>query len=401
MRNNHQIRIMLLSLTVLLMAACGSEDYNFTTGDMLVSPGSSSPATAQNPAKSSAGYPATVTIWQRASYDDPDDSTYEYQATVTLTTDAQVVKVKNLKELTTMTQTSTQTKKGQNPVIHETVQTFSLGGQKLTFTLSYEVYSYTNSDNRQVEMPYINLSAAKNGEVVTGTRSATDGRIAVTGMRLIPKGTRSQAGGMETYDVRVSFTVDATTANTNDGQSRTLSFEADFTGVVENTQESTDSQMTFSYTLDTHGTTDIASPFTLSSGTRQMSIAWNQVVQHTLFSSEELATKVTTFEPQAQVSLTMETDSAWAESKEAIEKVTAAEPVVSVSGDDPTVTKAKQVFEIGGQKITLDYSYEAYAGVKEGMTAAIPYLELGKADVKDVSLNKLKTTKINGKDAVV
>ena len=155
MRNNHQIRVMLLSLTALIMVACSSEDYNFTTGNILVSPNSSSQATAQNPAKSSAGHPATVTIWQRASYENPDGSKYECepQATVTLTTDAQVVKVKNLSELTTMTQTSTQTKKGQNPVIHETVQTFSLGGQKLTFTLSYEVYTYTNSDNQQVEMP--------------------------------------------------------------------------------------------------------------------------------------------------------------------------------------------------------------------------------------------------------
>jgi hypothetical protein len=82
--------------------------------------------------------------------------------------------------------------------------------------------------------------------------------------------------------------------------------------------------------------------------------------------------------------------------------VTAAEPVVSVTGDDPTVTTGKQVFNIGGQKITLDYSYDAYGDVNiDGNSVAMPYLVLSEPEIKSVNVTELQTTKINGKDAIV
>ena len=109
---------------------------------------------------------------------------------VTLTTDKQEVRVKNLTELTMISQQSNQTQKGQNPVTHLTTQTFNIGGQTLTFDLSHEVYTYTTSTKQQVEMPYLRLSAAKYGEAKMETRSATVKEIAVTGIRLIPIATR-------------------------------------------------------------------------------------------------------------------------------------------------------------------------------------------------------------------
>lgn len=115
-------RLLFLVLTTCLLMACSSDDKTEpvklpTTGDITVSM-SGDMATPQNPAKSEAGKPATVTLSQKASYKDPNGSVYncEPKAVVTLTTKEQKVKAKSLAELTTIQQNTNQTKSGQNPV---------------------------------------------------------------------------------------------------------------------------------------------------------------------------------------------------------------------------------------------------------------------------------------------
>ena len=230
-----------LALTLFLMTSCssGSDDSTPivpTTGTMTVSQ-SGSTATPQNPAKSSAGTPAAVTLSQKSSYNDPDGSVYtcEPKATVTLTTKEPQVKAKSFAELTTVQQNISQTQQGQNPVTYQTTQTFTLGGQTLTFDLSHEVYTYTTSTKQQVEMPYLKLSAAKNGEAKAETRSTSSAEIAVTGIRLIPVATRGSYTTEQAYEVRVSFAVDATAMNASTPQSQTLSFEASYDAIVETT----------------------------------------------------------------------------------------------------------------------------------------------------------------------
>lgn len=94
--------------------ACSSDENTEpvklpTTGDITVSK-SGDMATPENPAKSEAGKPATITLSQKASYKDPDGSVYscEPKATVTLTTKEPIVKAKSLAELTTIQQNTTQ-----------------------------------------------------------------------------------------------------------------------------------------------------------------------------------------------------------------------------------------------------------------------------------------------------
>ena len=390
------IKFQITFLLAMFLVACSSGDVSSEspktppTGNITVSK-SGDTATPQNPAKSEAGSPATVTLSQKASYDDPDGSVYtcEPKAIVTLNTSEQQVKAKSLAELTTIQQNISQTQQGQNPVTHQTTQTFTLGGQKLTFDLSHQVYTYTTSTKQQVEMPYLKLSAAKNGEAKAETRSASNAEIAVTGITLVPIATRGSYTTEQAYEVHVSFTVDATAMNATTPQSQTLCFEASYNAIVETTTEYADPQATFSYTLYTQGTASTKSPFTMKDKTQQMTVGWDQVAQYTYFSLDELATKVVTREPKAKVTLTIEQDTINAEDVEALKKVTTAESQLSTSGSDPAVTTGKQVFDIGGQKLTLDYSYEACPYVTvEGTEVPMPYLMFEAPEVVEVKVTE-------------
>jgi len=393
-----------LALTLFFMTACssGSDDSTPivpTTGTMTVSQ-SGSTATPQNPAKSSAGTPAAVTLSQKSSYNDPDGSVYtcEPKATVTLTTKEPQVKAKSFAELTTIQQNISQTQQGQNPVTYQTTQTFTLGGQTLTFELSHEVYTYTTSTKQQVEMPYLKLSAAKNGEAKTETRSTSGAEIAVTGIRLIPVATRGSYTTEQAYKVHVSFTVDATAMNASTPQSQTLSFEASYNAIVETTTEYADPQTTFSYTLYTQGTASTQSPFTMDDQAQQMTTAWEQVAQYTYFSLDELATKVITREPKANVKLFTSKDTLWATTKDELEKFVATDAVITQEGTSPLVTKGQKTFSIAGKDISLNWSYETYDNVNaEGTEVAMPHLELSEPQIVSVQATELPNVTIPGK----
>ena len=397
-----------LALTLFLMTACssGSDDSTPivpTTGTITVSQ-SGSTATPQNPAKSSAGTPAAVTLSQKSSYNDPDGSVYtcEPKATVTLTTKESQVKAKSFAELTTIQQNISQTQQGQNPVTYQTTQTFTLGGQTLTFDLSHEVYTYTTSTKQQVEMPYLKLSAAKNGEAKTETRSTSGAEIAVTGIRLIPVATRGSYTTEQAYEVRVSFAVDATAMNASTPQSQTLSFEASYDAIVETTTEYADPQTTFSYTLYTQGTASTQSPFTMDDQAQQMTTAWEQVAQYTYFSLDELATKVVTREPKANVTLVASKDTLWATDKEQLEKLVATDAVITQEGTSPLVTKGQKTFSIAGKDISLNWSYETYDNVNaEGTDVAMPHLELSEPQIVSAKATELPNVTIPGKAAKV
>lgn len=397
-----------LALTLFFMTACssGSDDSTPivpTTGTITVSQ-SGSTATPQNPAKSSAGTPAAVTLSQKSSYNDPDGSVYtcEPKATVTLTTKESQVKAKSFAELTTIQQNISQTQQGQNPVTYQTTQTFTLGGQTLTFDLSHEVYTYTTSTKQQVEMPYLKLSAAKNGEAKAETRSTSGAEIAVTGIRLIPVATRGSYTTEQAYEVRVSFAVDATAMNASTPQSQTLSFEASYDAIVETTTEYADPQTTFSYTLYTQGTASTQSPFTMDDQAQQMTTAWEQVAQYTYFSLDELATKVVTREPKANVTLVASKDTLWATDKEQLEKLVATDAVITQEGTSPLVTKGQKTFSIAGKDISLNWSYETYDNVNaEGTDVAMPHLELSEPQIVSAKATELPNVTIPGKAAKV
>lgn len=353
------------------------------------------------------GEPLNMTISQKSSYTDSNGKVFscEPKATISLKVVADTVHVKDLTVLTSVKQKgnpSTSTN-GTNPAQTKIAQVFEVAGQDVTFDLGYEVYRYTNTSNQTIEMPYIKLNPASYG--ATNTNQTTRGMAAITSVRLTPitpqATTRGEVVGDTTmYKVSVSFNLDMQTQNTGNDKTTPLEFETEFVGIVESSKELPDPTINFSYQLNAlGGTTSTASPFAVTLG-EKFSIEWVQNSQYTYFSATELNGKTVGEKPKATVKMLVAEDILWANSVDELEKVTAATPVETTSGDNPIKHSTKQSFDIGGKTIDIDWSYEAYA--KEtinGKEVELPYLELSKAEVANVTKTEINAEQVSGKAA--
>lgn len=409
-------KLLLLPLFAMIMAGCGEDTTNETTPPVPEGPveepatgsmtftTSGGEATAEHPATATAGHPAEIKLSQQCNYNDLDGSTYrcEPKAIVRMTAEKDTVRAKTLAELTNIQQTIQQSQTGVNPVTYQTEQTFSVGGQTITFDLSHEVYTYTTSLKTQIQMPFILLSAAKNGKAATTeTRAALS--TAVTGIRMTPIATtRGTYTTEQVYRVQVSFTVDAEARNTGKDERQTLSFEADYTAVVESTHEYPAPSLTYSYKLDIlGGTVSSRSPFMLTKG-QTMQLQWSQVAQYSWFSMDELQTKVVTQEPKAMINLCATKDTIWIERVEDLDSISPVQSEVTTSGDNPAVTHGKSIFTLGKQNLTLNWSYEAYADLNaEDESVKMPYLQLSEPQVVSINKQELADATISGKKAKV
>lgn len=411
--------LLLLPLFAMIMAGCskdtpenttpdspsqGTTVKEPTTGDMTFTT-TGSEATAAHPATATAGHPAEVILSQQCSYNDVDGSTYrcEPKAVVRMTTETETVRAKTLAELTNIQQSIQQSQTGTNPVTHQAKQTFTVGGQTVTFSLSHEVYTYTTSQQTQIQMPFILLSAAKNGQATTTETRAGVANVAVTGISLTPiTATRGTYTTEQAYRVQVSFTVDAEARNTEKTAKQTLSFEADYTAVVESTHEYPEPALTYSYKLDVlGGTASVRSPFMLTKG-QTLQLQWPQVAQYTWFSMDELQTKVVTLEPKAMMNLSAAKDTIWIDHVEDLDNISPVQSEVTTSGDNPAVTHGKSIFTLGKQNLTLNWSYEAYADLNaEDESVKMPYLQLSEPQVVSINKQELADATISGKKAKV
>lgn len=399
-------RLLLLPLFAMMLAGCGEDTQveEPTMGSQtFISSGGE--ATADHPAIATAGYPVEIKLSQQCSYNDVDGSTYrcEPKSIVRMSTEKENIRAKTIAELTDIKQTTQQTQTGTNPVTHQTKQTFTVGGQTITFTLSHEVYTYTTSRGTAIDMPFILLSAAKNGKATTTeTRGATVS-TAVTGIRLTPiTATRGTYTTEQAYRVQVSFTVDAEARNTENTAKQTLSFEAAYTAVVESTHEYPEPSLTYSYKFDIlGGTASARSPFTLTKG-QTLQLQWPQVAQYTWFSMDELQTKVVTQEPKVTMDLSAAKDTIWIDHVEDLDNVSPVQSEVTTSGDNPAVTHGKSIFTLGKQNLTLNWSYEAYADLNaEDDSVKMPYLQLSEPQIISVAKQALDDATISGKKAKV
>jgi hypothetical protein len=171
---------------------------------------------------------------------------------------------------------------------------------------------------------------------------------------------------------------------------------------VENVTELPDPTTDYSYHLNIlGGTNSTASPFELKKG-EELSLEWVQDSRYTYFSAIELNGKTIGQEPKATVKLSAVQDTLKVTTLEGLEKVTEQTPVETTDGDNPFKHTAKQSFDIGGQTISLESSYESYAELSvEGEKVLLPYLKLSKAEVVSVNKTELnKTASSNTGDKV-
>lgn len=342
-----------------------------------------------------------MTISQKSSYTDTDGKVYscEPKATISLHARLDTLYAKDLSTLTRVKQTPnpTTSSSGTNPVLHKIEQTFDVGGQEIAFDLGYEIYRYTTAGNSMIEMPYIKLNPAKLGVAEAASEGAPGTRtpVAVTAIKLTPiamtRGGEIRDSTM--YNVSVSFNLDMECMNTESDSKVPLSFEVEYVGVIENITTLPDATTGFSYQLNIlGGTTSQASPFTVTKG-EELSLAWVQSTNYTYFSVEELSGKTVDLDPKATVNLSVAQDTINLSSLDGFENVEESSPVEETSGESPIKHLTKQCFNIGGQTISLNWSYEALTDVDvAGETITLPYLQLEKAEVVGVSSTEIQNT---------
>ena len=345
-----------------------------------------------------------MTISQKSSYTDTDGKVYscEPKATISLHARLDTIYAKDLSTLTRVKQTPnpTTSSSGTNPVLHKIEQTFDVGGQEIAFDLGYEIYRYTTAGNSMIEMPYIKLNPAKLGVAEAASEGAPGTRtpVAVTAIKLTPiamtRGGEIRDSTM--YNVSVSFNLDMESMNTESASKIPLSFEVEYVGVIENITTLPDATTGFSYQLNIlGGTTSQASPFTVTKG-EELSLAWVQSTNYTYFSVEELSGKTVDLYPKATVNLSVAQDTINLSSLDGFENIEEALPVEETSGENPIKHLTKQSFNIGGQTISLNWSYEALTDVDvAGETITLPYLQLEKAEVVDVSSTEIQNTNLS------
>lgn len=349
--------------------------------------------TAESPLISTAEQPSEITLSQKCTYNDPDGTIYlcEPHATVKLTVAKTAVDAKSITELTTIQESSTTTAEGTDTLTKNTVQTFTIGEQTLTFDLKHEIYTYTDSHKRTVPMPYLRPNNAHHGAAQTQeTRAICSG--AVTGIRLTPLSTRGSVTTQQGYHVSVDFTVEVQTENTKEAEKQTLSFTAEYDATVETITEFADPTILFSYHADAiSGSASTSSPWLMSSGASDMTIQWDGQATYTYFDVAQMATQVISQEPKVTVRVSTEQDTLRIETLDVLEQFEELPSVEETEGENPTRHITKQSFNVCGKIISLDGIYESYSPIeRDGAQIQLPYLELSKAEIVKVGSHELQ-----------
>lgn len=228
-----------------------------------------------------------MVISQRSSYTDSDGSvmTCEPKATITLYAKLDTIYSESLKTLLDINKNPNiqKSQTGTTPLLCRTLQTFNIGGQEITFDFTYEKYSLTNRAGEQVEMPYVKVNPAQYGAANTAEEDAVT-RVAVSAITLKPiVQTRGIIKDSTLYDVTVKFNQEVESVNTKSDSKETLSFEVNYVGVVENSREFPDPEMSFNYEFKVlRGTKSSSSPFLLTLGDT-LSLQWQQSSKYTYF----------------------------------------------------------------------------------------------------------------------
>jgi len=384
-----------------------------TTGEVsfsINSDGGSGTGSSSSPAVVN-GDTLDMAISQKSSYTDPNGSVYtcEPKATIKLFAKVDTLYVKDLQTLLSVKDSLNQEKQTDKTgyVQHQTTQVFDIGGQAITFDLGYEVYSYVNSLQKNIEMPYVKVNPAKYGSVQSKETEKTRGSAtaAVQGIRLKRLGSVTRGITVttsEAYEVNVSFNLDISSVNTKNDTSQSLSFEVTYVGIVKTSTELPDPTMDFTYHLDVlGGTHNSTSPFALITG-ETLALQWIAKSQYSYFSPSTLEQQVILYEPKVTMNLSATKDTIWIDHVEDLDNVSPVQSEVATSGDNPAVTHGKSIFTLGKQNLTLNWSYEAYADLNaEGESVKMPYLQLSEPQIISVAKQALDDATISGKKAKV
>ena len=101
----------------------------------------------------------------------------------------------------------------------------------MVFDLSHEIYTYTNSKQKKIEMPYISVGEAKFGKGETVESKSVSSPVTLRSLAM----SRASVTDSTLYEVNLELA----TVNTKESQKQTLNFDVKYLAVVENVTELT------------------------------------------------------------------------------------------------------------------------------------------------------------------
>ena len=352
----------------------GTIDFSLKTED-----GTSLPT--QGPVQVESQQGLELVISQKSSYTDPNGKVYtcEPKASIALEASLDTVYAKDIKALTTINgNPKAQTgQSGSNPVKKTTQQVFSIGEQDIFFDLAHEIYTYTNSKQQKIEMPYILVGQAKYGDGTATESKAASSPITLRSLSL----SRASVTDSTLYEVDAKFSLEVSTVNTKESQKQTLNFEVGYLAVVENVTELTG---VVEYTLDQ---TDM-----VIQGGEEATVTLEQ--QSKFMNGEE-----TVYESRPQASLSLKAANAQV-FVGAVEELTALidteDARTKQEGSNPTTQSFQKRWATKNQSFDWTTAYQVcYAETGEEM----PYLKVNEPKLVGIEATE-KASRVSINDTV-
>lgn len=305
-----------------------------------------------------------LVISQKSSYTDPNGQVYtcEPKASITLEVKTDTVYAKDLKELTAISGTpGKQTESsGTNPVKKQTLQSFSIGGQDVLFDLSHEIYTYTNSKQKKIEMPYIKVGEAKFGKGETVESKSASSPVTLRSLAM----SRASVTDSTLYEVSAKFNLELATVNTKESQKQTLNFDVKYLAVVENVTELTP---VLEYDLE-------QTEYNLKGGEEKV-VTLEQVSK---FANGDEA--VYSGQPQASVSLKAEKAMVFVSSVDELKALIDTEDAQTAQeGSNPITHTYQKKFATKNQSFELATSYQVCFTQETG--EEMPYLKVNEPEL--------------------
>lgn len=355
--------------------------------------------TASNPYVAPCGDTLSVVITQKSSYNDPNGVAYscEPTAVIKLFSEADTLHLENIQNLLNViknTGQQSQSLSGDKKTLQQQ-QTFLVGGKDVIFELSYDVFTYVNSLNKSIEMPYVKVNPAKYGSEETDEKETQTVISTVKGIRLRPIEPETRAGTITnytTYEVSVLFTVDIESVNVKDAMTQSLSFESRFFAIVESSSEIPDPKTEFFYELShKSGTTSIISPYEVIAEDT-LSLEWQGNASYRYFSIEERTEKEIKCWPKAFSKVFAPKDTLWIEDISQFQAT--VDSVVTTSGTNPVEVAKSYAFTIADKRISVNYGYQLYQPIKiEDAEVVFPSLAIGSPEIR-LEFTEKTTTKM-------
>lgn len=369
-------------------------------------------ATDSNPAVATYDHPVKLTWAQQSTYTDYDSHVVNCTptASINMTVAQPHIRVKDVKELTNLTETISENKTQGTlgtrdalgkPTIVSSTQTYEIGGQTIKFDLSYERYSYKNKHDITIYMPYLQLGKVKYGEPQPDLNQAAKVPELpyVTSIKIRPaRATRGSLILEDLYDVTVNFNVDTETMEGTEKTKRTYSFQASYQATVENVFEYPEPTTSMTYSFKHSGDSTATSPYTVVGG-EQLELDWSGQTRHVWFDADAMEQKLFTGDTHAQVkiSLSLDTLEAYNTSKieDLIADISASEPVYKDEGAEHkghrtwTITPLNKKMQ--QQVMTLDWSWMRGDTVTTSYgNISMPYVMVSDPEYIDLKVKAVK-----------